>query len=113
MAFFYAMTGTSLAIQLAVIALCFTAVRYLMKLPEKNYLVMAFYTAASIEVCLRVAEKSGWIIDGCVSSDIALWPGNVAMGLMLLMYMIQALSTFHLFWILRAYQNENGDDETV
>jgi hypothetical protein len=68
---------------------------------------------ALVESILRVAEKAGWIITGCVYSKIAEWPGNIAIGLMLLMYLIQALSTLHLFIMLRAYQNEVIDEELI
>ena len=83
--------------------LCFLAVKYLVKLPEKNNVVVIFYIVASCEVTLRVAEKIGWVITGCAYNNISFWPGNIALSLSLLMYLMQALSTLHLYLIIKGY----------
>ena len=61
------------------------------------------YIIAVVEVFLRLGEKILWIIGGCVYTKMASYPGNIACGLMLLMYLIQALSTLHFYQMLKAF----------
>ena len=85
---YYVLVGISILVECFIAYLCFTAAKYLWKLPEKNSLVIIFYTVATMEVICRFAEKIGWAITGCTYSMIAFWPGNIAMGLMLLLYLL-------------------------
>jgi hypothetical protein len=84
------LVSMSMAICLFNFILCLTGTVYMFKLPEKSCLMVIFYLVSLLEITCRSVEKVGWLIEGCVYSElyIATLPGNAANGLMLLMYFI-------------------------